>query len=251
MSSISFENYGKSARELSSHTEIAGRYATQAIAERAILPDVFKKLQIAPNNSILDVGSGAGTLAIPLSFICKKVIVVDHPDVLGRLKKRCEIDNLKFLPGNFLEIDFQEKVDKILVYSVLHYLEDEQEVVKFIEKALGMLNPGGRVLFGDIPNSSAKKRFSDSAYGRRFIQNWDQKMSGHSPESKIINLPNDHKMAVFDDDTILRLIKLIRLRGLHAYVLAQPPGLPFGHTREDILVVHPEKEIIDDTTLEK
>ena len=56
MSRISFKNYAKRARELSQHTEIAGRYAIQDKAERHILLDVLKKLVVQPEDSVLDIG---------------------------------------------------------------------------------------------------------------------------------------------------------------------------------------------------
>ena len=46
-------------------------------------------------------------------------------------------------------------------------------------------------------------------------------------------------VASFGDDEILDFAKRYRSRGFHAYILPQPPGLPFGHTREDLLIVRP------------
>ena len=78
MSRISFENYGKRARELSQDTQIAGRYQNQADAERYIFFDIVKKLKIKPTDSILDIGCGTGNVTFPLSFISQQITCVDH-----------------------------------------------------------------------------------------------------------------------------------------------------------------------------
>lgn len=39
------------------------------------------------------------------------------------------------------------------------------------------------------------------------------------------------------DDFLLILMACLRKRGCHACLLPQPPDLPFGHTREDLLVL--------------
>ena len=57
-----------------------------------------------------------------------------------------------------------------------------------------------------------------------------------------IALAEDKYCASFDDNHVLNFLKHIRLQGFHAYILAQSSQLPFGHTREDILVIHPEKD---------
>ena len=246
MSRISFKNYAKRARELSQHTEIAGRYAIQDKAERHILLDVLKKLVVQPGDSVLDIICGTGNLSIPLSFLCQKITGIDHKDVLQSFHRRCEgLNNLILTPGNFLDVEIDERFDKIMAYSVLHYLTDIKEVLNFIDKALVLLKPGGRVLFGDIPNTSQKQRFLDTEYGKRFLKEWNRKQA-IPPQ---LDLIEDHQTAVFDDDAIIRLMGHIRLKGFHAYVLHQPQELPFGHTREGLLVIHPEKK--SDTPLAK
>jgi len=248
MSRISFENYAKRAQELSQHTEIAGRYLVQMEAERRILLDVLKKLVVQPGDSVLDIGCGTGNLSIPLSFLCQQITGIDHKDVLQSFHSRCEgLNNLILTAGNFLDVEIDERFDKIIAYSVLHYLTDIKEVLNFIDKALDLLKPGGRILFGDIPNTFKKQRFLDTEYGKRFLEEWNRKKEkSTSPEGE---LNEDHQTPVFDDDAIIRLMGHIRLKGFHAYVLPQLPELPFGHIREDLLVIHPEKK--SDTPLAK
>ena len=73
MSKVSFDNYGKLAKEARDPTIVAGRYAIQAPAERSILPDVLKKLHIRPDDKLLDIGCNVGALLIPLSYLVRAV----------------------------------------------------------------------------------------------------------------------------------------------------------------------------------
>jgi len=234
MSRISFENYGKLVNECIDPTIISGRYLSQREQERNILVDIINKLKINSHDTCLDIGCSVGNILIPLSFLVKFITGIDHPNCIEALKKRINSDNINLIEGNFIDIDEEEigKFDKILIYSVLHYLSDEQEVMFFIKKSLSLVNPGGKLLLGDLPNVSRKKRFINSEFGKEFDKNWKiqniDQSSGH--------FTKDHKNIIFNDALILSIISKIRDMGHHAYILPQPSFLPCGYTREDILI---------------
>lgn len=240
MSKISFDNYGKLAREVSDATLVSGRYAMQADSERSILLDVIEKLQIEPRDLLLDIGCNVGNLLIPLSFLTKQATGIDHPSCLEGLKKRFGGDNLRLLPGDFLDMAIAGPFDKILCYSVLHYLSNKEEVFDFIAKALQLLAPGGRILLGDIPNRSRKQRFTNSQSGREFERLWQE--AAHDRDDRAVaalELAPDPALVQFDDELLLEICRRCRAEGFDAYVLRQPSHLPFGNTREDILVIRP------------
>jgi len=238
MSRISFENYGKLAQSLKDDTEVSGRYKIQHEAEKKILADVIKKLELQSEDSVLEIGCGVGNLLIPFSFFVREITGIDHSSCIKRLKDRFpKAKNVSFISGNFLDINIDKKYNKILCYSVIHCLEHSDEVFKFIYKALQLLVPGGMALFGDIPNKSTKKRFVNSEQGRQFVSEWEEllKRQTDSNNKTITQIP-DKKSVQFDDDLILKILKLFRDKGYHTYVFPQTPELPFGNTREDILI---------------
>jgi hypothetical protein len=120
---------------------------------------------------------------------------------------------------------------------VLQYLSDMEELISFVDKAVSLLLPGGRALFGDLPNRSLKKRFLESRAGQDFIIRWEELRKRTSGEE--LPFDPDPELVSIEDECVLTLLSRYRARGYESYVLAQPPDLPFGHTREDLLIVAP------------
>ncbi len=234
MGRLTFENYARRAKSGLTPTEVAGRYRSQAAAERRIVPDVLAKLDIEPDDTLIEIGCGVGGLLIPIGERVASCVGVDHPDVLTELRKRYDGANLTTVAGNFLDIDFKDRFSKVLVYSVLHCLADKDEAIRFIDKALGLLAPGGRMLVGDIPTTERKARFLASETGKRIDAEW--RSQSQSAGSAPVELADDPNVFMPTDGFVLELIGRIRSRGHHAYLLPQPTDLPFGYTREDILV---------------
>ena len=238
MSKISFENYQRAAEILDDNIEVAGRYSFQKEAERRILFDLLEKLDIKVTDSLLEIGCGPGNLLVPLSGFCSKVAGIDNEAAISRLKNRMPKDiELSCLIGNFLDMNLpNESFNKILIYSVLQYLSNQSEVLNFVERALSILNPGGRMLLGDLPNSSKKSRFINSKTGQDVSIIWN-KMTKYAERIPNEKMQDDTDLVTFDDSLVFELMAFIRDKGFEAFLLSQPLELPFGGTREDILIV--------------
>lgn len=95
------------------------------------------------------------------------------------------------------------------------------------------------MLIGDIPNTDQKNRFMESEFGKQFYKEWLESQTAHN-DSASFNPWLDHEedTARFspDDRSIMKLMAELRTTGANVYLLPQPPNLPFGHTRADILV---------------
>jgi ubiquinone/menaquinone biosynthesis C-methylase UbiE len=239
MSRISFENFGLLAQNLTDFTQIAGRYDFQKEAESLVIFDILQKLKLKPSDHCLDIGCGTGNILLPLSFFIKSITGLDNSHVIAALNKRIsvELTNIELISGNFLDIDLKETFDKILVYSVIHYLESKEEVLEFINKASRLLKPGGKLLVADIPNLSKKKRFQNSSYGNKFEKEWAKKTAIQSePSRQNIKLEKDNENVLLDDYLILSVLEEARIKGFNSFLLPQSPDLPMGYTREDILI---------------
>ena len=232
-----FDYYARMARAVSDLTQMSGRYRIQADAERLIIADVSAKLQLRPSCELLEIGCGPGNLLIPLSFTVRRCVGIDHVDVLDRFRQRFPISNIDLIGGDFLEVELEEKFDRILIYSVLQTLPDKGKLIEFVEKAAKCLKKEGRMLIGDLSNRDKKNRFEASVRGTHFVREWLQLRD--ETRSEEIEPPTGNVVHV-NDTLLMDLVTKLRGDGWHAYLYDQPQDLPFGNTREDILVVGPE-----------
>ncbi|MBL1378402.1 class I SAM-dependent methyltransferase [Zobellella iuensis] len=240
MKKSGFELYGAMAEAITHSTSVAGRYRCQEVDERNIISDIMRKLSISSNDQLLEIGCNLGKLLTPLSYMVEKSIGIDHPLLISRYQTEIKKDNIKLVPGNFLEIE-NEKLghfNKILIYSVIHALPDNKSLDAFIDKALQLLSAGGLMLIGDIPNEDKKNRFLASRTGKIFNKEWEERRALF-PETESVEL--DYKCSIsFNDELLCSLMLNIRKKGYNAHILAQPENLPFGRTREDLLIVKPD-----------
>jgi len=238
MSLVSFNNYKKRAEESElSDTEISGRYNFQLEDEKRIIPDVISKLNLQPKDSLLDIGCGPGTLLIPLSNVVEMVCGIDNEAVIQRIEKKYkDKGNITTISGNFLEIESQQLrfYSKIVIYSVVHYLSSQDELFQFLLKALKLLKPGGRMLIADIPNSDKKNRFENTSYGKNEIKKWQKKVA---KKPVLGDVTVDQDLIKIDDDCYLSILKFARDKGFESYLLPESENLPFGRTRDDILII--------------
>ena len=239
MSRIQFEKYARMARMGGDPTLVAGRYAVQKKAERLMVMDVAVKLEVGPDDHLLEIGCGSGNLLIPLSFMVQSAVGMDHPEVCRYLRSRISDPKIQTIGCNFFdyEPDADTAFDKMLIYSVMNTLSDQEEAVEFVDKAVGLIAPGGRLLLGDIANADRKARFLASASGKAFEAEWRKELAASPEEAVVISdLPGGGSVFQPSDRFILSLMTRYRERGFDTYLLPQPPDLPFGNTREDLLI---------------
>ena len=240
MSRITFDNYGTAACREPDLTVVSGRYSTQRRAERLILQDVVRKLALEPDDRLLEIGCGPGNLLTPISFLLAEAVGIDHPDICRRLSARFNDDCIKTIGVNFFDYQPDDGVqfDKILIYNVIHTLANREEALAFLDKAVSLVAPGGRLLLGDIPNADRKRRFFATNSGARFQEQW-QRMQAATGGNRTIfdNLPQDARRFQPDDSFVSETIGRYRAKGMEAYTVPQSPDLPFGNTREDLLII--------------
>jgi hypothetical protein len=151
-----------------------------------------------------------------------------HPDGPG----------LRKVAGRFPETPellehYAGQCDAVLAYSVLQYAFAEASAVAFADAALTLLAPGGRLLLGDVPNASMRRRFLTSDAGRAHHREYTGR--DEDPPVRWPALP----LGEIDDAVVLALVSRARDAGFHAWVLPQAAGLPMANRREDLLFSRP------------
>lgn len=234
-----FDVYGLLARSAHSSTVQAGRRNIQADSEKLVPADVTAKLGLLPRHSLLEVGCGPGALLYPLASRVARATGIDHADVLTFARERSTADNVTLIPGEFPDVELADTFDRILVYSVLHYMPDFASIELFIDAAIQYLKPCGRLLLGDLPNVDKQTRFRASQTGKEFEREWSERMKDELASGDPFEVFADSHMTGFTDERIMQLLFRYRRAGYDVYLLPQPPELPYGHTREDVLIQLP------------
>lgn len=134
-------------------------------------------------------------------------------------------------PNGYEFKNFANKMDFIIVYSVLAMIVYHANLINFIDSCVELLKSGGRLLIGDIQNLSKKKRFLSSQKGIEFHKKWS-----HSDEMPDIKY-NVLEKQMIDDSVVFLILQRYRNFGCETYLLEQSENLPLNNTREDILIV--------------
>lgn len=240
---LTYEQFRELAQNnnLSKYEKIGFPDTYRAGKENLIFNDIYNKCQNLQkkNQKILDIGSGCSDL--PLMFIdlaqknMSELFLMDSQEMLRLLPDK---EGVTKVPAFFPECDdfivtHNNYFDVIIVYSVFHYIFNETNVYKFIDKSLSLLNNRGELLIGDIPNISMRKRFFSSDTGKVF----HKKFMNTNEDPKIeFNIIEEKKI---DDSVIIAVIMRARQQGFHAYILPQEENLPMSNRREDILIIKP------------
>lgn len=224
---------------LSKYEKIGFPDSYRAGKEEAIFNDIISKLQIQNKEGqiLLDIGPGCSDLPHMIHKHAAKngctLLLVDAQEMLNSLPDN---EHTTKYPGRFpdevteLLVSYQSRIDYIVSYSTLLCVFYDQCIFKFIDAAVLLLKPGGRLLIGDVPNISKRKNFFSSASGKQFHK--DFMKTNEDPEVYHAQL----EPGQIDDGVIMGILQRYRGFGYNTYLLPQPTDLPFANRREDILI---------------
>lgn len=242
---LSYDDFRRLALDdsLSVYEKVGFPDAYRLEHEHNIYADLQRKAPAldAPGAAILDIGCGCSDLPRMLMRTAEekgqRLFLLDSAEMLGQLPTG-HGDSVVHVAARFPDCpEFLEasrdRFDVVLTYSVMQYVFADGNVFRFLDEALRLLAPGGRLLIGDLPNTSMRKRFFASeagvAHHRAFTR------SEATPQVHFNRIEADQ----IDDAVVLALVARARAAGFHAFVLPQPPELPMANRREDILIVRP------------
>jgi cyclopropane fatty-acyl-phospholipid synthase-like methyltransferase len=236
---LTFDDFRRMAtdRSLTKYERIGFPNSYRQGKEASIFADITEKLSGLSLNgkTVLEIGPGCSELPLMLIGLCRKkhhqLILVDSAEMLSYLPDEPFIKKIaaRYPDCADLFAEYAGKIDVILAYSVLHYIFAEANVCDFLDHSLRLLTHDGRMLIGDVPNISKRRRFFRSPAGIRFHQEFTQ--SNEVPDVSA----NQTETNVIDDSVVISLLTRAREQGFDAYLLPQSDDLPLANRREDIL----------------
>jgi cyclopropane fatty-acyl-phospholipid synthase-like methyltransferase len=232
---ITFEQFRELARRdgLDPNERIDDPLDTRAGKIDAITADIRAKLPRLDDRArlVVDIGPGCGAMPAALAAHCERhehlLWLVDSPEMLAHT---ADMPHITKVPGKFPEVFDRLRplvggVDAVLAYSMLHYVFEHDNVWEFLDRALALLAPGGRLLLGDVPSRSKRKRMATARHGQ----------SSPPLEARA----GEVWPGGLTDGVLFGLMAFATESGFDAYLLPQPPELPMAERRIDLLFERP------------
>lgn len=209
--------------------------------EAAILADIATKLPALDEQGriVIDIGPGCSELPDLLRARCAEhghtLVFVDCAEMLAHHPPGPGFHAVaaRFPDCPELLDRYAGRAHAVLAYSVLQYAFVDASPFAFVDAALSLLAPGGRLLLGDLPNASMRKRFLASAAGAEHHRAYTGR--DEAPDVRFNVLEPGQP----DDAVVLALLARARAAGFDAWVLPQAPELPMANRREDVLIHRP------------
>ena len=127
-----------------------GYEATQ-VDMQEVARQIIKRLDIRKEDSVLEVGCGAGALA---QYLECNYVGVDYSPTL--VKKHIEILHNSVLTGEAADLIFKDKsFDKVICYGVFLYFDNKEYAKKAIRELKRVAKRG--VLIGELPIRSHRE----------------------------------------------------------------------------------------------
>lgn len=243
MGSSVFEFFGTLAQNSNlPETVINGRYTIQEDAEKLIIDEVDTKIKPESQDCLMEIGFGSGNIINHYKGKVKHIVGIDHAETCKRyLNTYGSCSSLELIGENFLTSRIDKKFTKIIAYGVINCLTNEAELYNFIGKLLNCLDERGVALIADLPNEDKKHRFQQSKRGKLFSKEWNKAMEENMGlEANNLLITPELEMISYNDKLIGEVVNYVRGRGFNSYLSPQSALLPFGNTREDLLIFGPE-----------
>ncbi len=241
---IGFEDFRSMAKDaaLSRYEKVGFPDTYRAGKEKLIFQDMESKLPAlqGDKSTIIDIGCGCSDIPRFLMERAEQksqtLILIDSKEMLDQLSG--ESASVRKIAARYPDCPelferYTGKTSAIIVYSVFQYIFAEADPFDFLDKSLTLLAPQGRMLIGDIPNVSMRKRFFESEAGLASHREFTG--TNEKPPAELTRI----KEGSLDDSVVLSVLQRARLAGFHAYVVPQANDLPMANRREDILIVRP------------
>ncbi len=155
----------------------------------------------SPNNHVLSLGSGDGSLDIQMAPLAGEILGVELSETAVKeaqaRAKSAHLTNLHFQVGDVEKLNFSpNSFDVIWAPAVLHHLDDAL-ITDILQRSISWLKPGGVFISIDPSN----RRFV-GLFRRMFSEKYQRYHSPDERELDIQQLSETFRQAGFKDSTI-------------------------------------------------
>lgn len=145
--------------------QATGRSKMDIVGFLSTIREIAAALNLGADDEVLDIGCGTGIVALALSPWVRRVHGIDiSGEMIARAQTNCKkISTLSFSQGNIVSLDRSlGRFDKILAYSVLQYLKNEDDVVQAFKGVGALLKRGGIAYLAANPDPDSKEKYLET-----------------------------------------------------------------------------------------
>lgn len=165
----------------------------------------LQMLNLQPHHTLLEIGTGTGSLAIAAAGLCRRVVAVDISPIMLQYasgKARAKgVNNVEFVHAGFLTFACDEPFDAAASQLALHHLPDFWKTVA-MRRLAGMIRPGGRFFLQDVVYSFDADGFVPAVEG--WLADYASKAGPHRAEDAARHVRNEHSTMAWIMDGILQ-----------------------------------------------
>lgn len=208
--------------------------------------DINSKLCIESADEVLDLGGGCGQITALISKKCHSVALADGAaNALQQAKKDlATLKNIAFYEVNIQKLPLpfvDQQFDKVLCYSVVHYLDSYNEFGQLISDLIRIIRTGGKILIGDIPlaekyeavmHERARHPLRNFLHNARYFTR--KFLTSMYYRAKKLD-PGQVKGIKYSRQAIMK--EMSAHSNCKFRLVEQDPSLPFADSREDLLII--------------
>lgn len=163
-------NYEEVARVSALDIVSSGRYASSAFGYAGKLGRFLaREMELKPTDRLMDAGCNVGIYHKVLAPRVARLVGVDaSPHAIERARKNLRHHtNAEYRVADLTSLkpgDFQHPFDKILCYSVVHFLGDIKEFEALLRIFINLLDGGhGMIFLGEVRETEMYERFQEDS----------------------------------------------------------------------------------------
>jgi len=159
---ILWDSFWNEKSQLPTDFQATGRGSMDVIGFLYTVKEIKNILELKETDKVLDIGCGTGLISLALSPWVKAIHGLDiSPKMIERAKKNCsEATNVSFSVGKITNLEIPPKTfNKVLAYSVLQYLSNEDEVLRAFQSLAKVLPKNGIALYAANPDIGKKEKY--------------------------------------------------------------------------------------------
>jgi len=221
-----------------------GRYISSGFGyTKRLAKDIEEKLELNEKDNVLDIGCNVGIYHRYLQSKVKYLLGVDAGENIIRTAKRNNrFENVDYIMFDAISEwpDLNCKFSKILLYSIIHFIESTEQLNDLLRKLRLNMPSVGKVLLGEVRTEEKYGTFLRAQKEKTKLTLRDFKFILNKYINSVIfkGIKSGYPCTAFKSDEI---ISLANKHGFQATELDQRSFHPFYKTCSDFLLekIHP------------